>query len=197
MQAQMCTKSGTPDGFPTPSSAACPGQQINDTKTANDGMALELVIRAPTNAKSLYFDFNFFTTEFPQWVCKNYNDFFVALLDSQATGTPPNKNISFDKGKNPVSVNNSLLEVCQAQSAGGKNFACAMGTNQLLGTGFEGHAATGWLQTSAPIVPGEEITLRFAIWDAVDEIWDSTVLIDNFRWDVTPGEEASTERPPK
>jgi len=42
--------------------------------------------------------------------------------------------------------------------------------------------ATRWLTTTAPVVPGETITLRFVIWDTSDMQLDSLVLIDNFRW---------------
>lgn len=193
--AKMCTKSATPPGFPTPSTAACPGSSIDDTPIANDPMALELRIRAPSNAKSLSFDFNFYTYEYPVFVCTEYNDFFVALMHSQHPNTPANKNVSFDKQGNPVSVNNGFLEVCKPGTHGGKTFTCPLGDFELNGTGFEDHAATGWLQTSTAVVPGEEFTLRFAVWDMGDEILDSTVLLDNMQWDVEEGQ-AGTNRPP-
>jgi len=194
--ARMCTKSGTPSGFPTTSPASCPDQTIDATPVAHDPMALELVVRAPTNAKSFAFDFDFYTYEYPGYVCSQYNDFFVALLTSAHPDVPENKNISFDSQHNHVSVNNGFLEVCDSGTHGGKDFPCNLGPSQLSGTGFDGHAATGWLQTSSPIVPGEEFTLRFAVWDQADEMLDTTVLIDNFRFDL----EATgtvTIRPPK
>jgi hypothetical protein len=43
-------------------------------------------------------------------------------------------------------------------------------------------------------VPGEELTLRFAIWDTADQILDSTVLLDRFVWSATPGR-VIAERP--
>jgi hypothetical protein len=195
--AEMCTKSGTPGGFPTPSTAACPGQQIDDTPTAHDPMALELEIRAPTNAKSIAFDFDFYTYEFPVYVCTQYNDFFVALLDSGHPSIPANKNVAFDAQKNPVSVNNGFLEVCSPQQAGGKNFGCSLGTGELGGTGFDEHAATGWLQTTVSINPGETFKIRFAVWDMGDEVLDSTVLVDNFRFDVNEGQNQTVRPPPK
>lgn len=195
--AQMCTKSGTPGGFPTPSTAACPGQQIDDTPTAHDPIALELEIRAPTNAKSIAFDFDFYTYEFPVYVCTQYNDFFVALLESGHPSVPGNKNVAFDAQKNPVSVNNGFLEVCKPQNAGGKQFACTQGLDELNGTGFEEHAATGWLQTTVSINPGETFKIRFAVWDMGDEVLDSTVLIDNFRFDVNEGQNQTVRPPPK
>jgi hypothetical protein len=60
----------------------------------------------------------------------------------------------------------------------------------------ENHAATGWLQTHANIVPGEELTLRFAIWDAGDDALDSTVLIDNVVWAAMPGANETIRPPP-
>ena len=182
----MCTKSATPPGFPTPSTAACPDTIIDDTPVAHDPVALELNIRVPTNARSFSFYFNFYTVEYPDWICKAYNDFFVTLLYSNHPDTPSNNNISFDKLGNPVSVNNGFLEVCDG---------CTYNPFELEGTGFEQHAATGWLQTVASVLPGEEITLRFAIWDMRDEYLDSAVLIDFFRWDLEPGQ-AGTVRPP-
>ena len=46
--------------------------------------------------------------------------------------------------------------------------------------------ATSWLTTSAPVVPGELITLDFHIWDTSDQQLDSLVLIDDFEWLIEP-----------
>jgi hypothetical protein len=197
-RAEMCTRSKTPAGFPVSSAAACPNQHIADTNDANDGVALELEIRAPSNAYGFSFDFDFYTYEYPQYVCSRFNDFFVALLDSRHPSTPANKNISFDKRGNPVSVNNAFVEVCSPGVAGGKTFTCPLGRTELEGTGFDtpaNSAATGWLRTHAQIVPGETFKLRLAIWDMGDEVLDSTVLLDNFQWTVEPGQATTgTER---
>jgi hypothetical protein len=60
------------------------------------------------------------------------------------------------------------------------------GVAELAGTGFESNAATSWLTTKAPVPPGSIIKLRFGAYDSGDGIFDSTVLIDNFRWLATP-----------
>ena len=184
--ADMGTCSPPPPGFPY-SPPSCKGSGIAPSNSANDTVALELEIQVPTNARSFSFDLNFYTYEFPDWICSDFNDFFVALLYSKHPGVPSNKNISFDKDGNPISVNNAWLDVCKPSFAGGKQFACPLGTAELQGTGFEGHAATSWLQTRAGVVPGEHMSLRFAIWDTGDHEWDSTVLLDNFQWDVEEG----------
>jgi hypothetical protein len=179
----------TPPGFPI-DSPSCSVQTANDTQAWNP-VALELKIKAPLNAKSIKFNFDFYTYEFPVYVCTQYNDFFVAL-QSPAPTNALQGNISFDSQNNPVSVNNGFLEVCDAQNAGGKNFPCSLGAGQLAGTGFDAasdpfgfgqnHAATGWLETQSPVVGGEIFTLRFAIWDMGDPVLDSSVLIDNFQF---------------
>lgn len=180
-----------PPGFPK-ESPSCPGVQ---TGPAYDAAALEVTVLAPTNVQSLSFNLNFYTYEFPEYICDVYNDFFVALLSPPPAGLDDG-NISFDAKGNLVSVNAGFLQVCRPQIAGGKNFDCTLGPSQLQGTGFDldlfgeptdNSAATGWLATSAPVVPGSTIKLRFAIWDSGDGVLDSTVLIDNFTWDAKGG----------
>ena len=103
--------------------------------------------------------------------------------------------ITFDSMKNPVSVNNAFLEICAPGSHGGKNFSCPGGTGDLNGTGFEGHAATQWLQTTANVTPGSLITLQFGAFDSGDGILDSTALVDDFAWSATPGMGTGTIKP--
>jgi hypothetical protein len=199
LQANMATSCATPAGWPKPSPSCSAAQ--SDTPIANDSAALSLRIRVPTNARSLSFRFAFYTAEFPAYVCNQYNDFFVALLDSQAASPlAQDGNISFDQLGNPVSVNSAFLEVCTPQVAGGKPFGCLLGSERLVGTGFEassqeprGHAATGWLQTTAAVQPGEELTLRWVVWDGGDHLRGSTVLLDAVRWDAEGGKEPVTQ----
>lgn len=169
--AFTCTRSNMPPGFPTPSST-CSNQPLDTETDAYDAVALELVIRAPTNALSFAFDFDFHTYEFPDWVCNQYNDYFVALVFPKRQGADANGNISFDAKNNPVSVNNAWLDVCTPGIYNGKNFACSLGPGELTGTGFDGRGATGWLETHAPVAAGEQITIRYAIWDMGDETYD-------------------------
>lgn len=171
-----------PEGFPK-ESAACPGVT---TGTPYDGVGLEVELQVPEWAEGLSFDFTFYTFEWPGYICSVYNDFFVALLDPIPEGQADG-NISFDAQGNPISVNNALLAACGCAagppcSAGGKVFDCPAGTAELEGTGFESHAATGWLTTTAPVEPGSTVRLRLAVYDSGDGILDSTALIDNFHW---------------
>jgi hypothetical protein len=179
-----------PAGFPI-DSPSCPNVTTANDPQAWNPVALEIKLKAPLNAKSFKFNFNFYTYEWPGYVCSSYNDFFVAL-QSPAPPSALSGNVSFDSKSNPVSVNNGFLDVCNpsvgATNPGGKNFPCALGTAQLQGTGFESGAATGWLETASPVSGGSEFTLRFAIWDMADPILDSSVLIDNFTWSTEGGD---------
>jgi len=158
------------------------------------------VIKTPTNAKSLSFNFDFYTYEFPKYICDVFNDFFVAML-SPKPANQSDGNISYDSLGNTISVNAGFLQVCHPQTASNNAFFdCQLGPGQLQGTGFEldtlgvpsdNSAATGWLQTTTPVdKPGGTVTLDFAIWDSGDGYLDSTVLVDNFQFglDDTPTE---------
>jgi len=199
-----------PPGFPQ-DDPACP-----PTKAIADDVALELQIRTPTNATGYAFNFKFYSFEFPDWVCDTagYNDQFVTLVTPPPTGAyvpagSPSGNICFDSASHPVSVNFGYFDVCDpttpsrfashCKSGGGTCPAlpspyCPLGVGDLAGTGFDvwhtgvGPAgATRWLRTQAPAAPGTIITIRFAIWDAGNYEFDSTVLIDNFQWNATGG----------
>lgn len=176
-----CTSSGAPSGFPRKSPMCASQPQPSDTR-AFDPIALELVLRVPTNARSLSFDFNLFTADWPTYVCNEFNDFFAALLSSSASGLPADRNIAIDAQSGPMGPNTPLLRACTAQRAGGIDFPCPLGPGSLQGTGYEQKAATGWLRTTAPVVPGETMTLRFAVWDTADALFDTTVLVDRFAW---------------
>ncbi|HEY6460354.1 MAG TPA: choice-of-anchor L domain-containing protein, partial [Polyangiaceae bacterium] len=187
------TTSAAP-GYPAPA-PACPGVV---TGQPHDGAAVRLTIRVPTNAKSFTFNSNFFSFEFPNYICSTYNDTFVVEMAPAPAGASTGGNIAFDQSGNPISVNNALLQACTAQTAGGKQFTCPLGPSSLTGTGFAGHAATGWLQTQVNVdasLKGKDITIVFAVWDSGDGILDSTALVDNFEWSIQPGQNTPVTQP--
>jgi len=188
-----------PAGWPK-NSAGCPDPT---DKNVNDSVNLKLTIRVPTNAKAFLFNFDFYSAEYIAYVCSEFNDSFVAILDTKAPIDPKfNKNICFDGKGNPINVNSGFFEVCTpGTSSSGKSFPRLKGMAELKGTGDwedfdpEQHGATSWLETKAPVVPGETITLQFMIWDTGDHILDSAILLDNFRWDATATTGPITDRP--
>jgi hypothetical protein len=209
-----CTINATatpPTGFPQ-DDPKCP-----KTTVIADDVALELQIRVPTNATGYSFNFKFYSFEYPDYVCDphGYNDQFIALVTPAPMGSyvptgSTGGNISFDSNNNPVSVNLGYFDTCDPATP--KRFAsqctgtcptlpspyCPAGTADLAGTGFDvwdkagAAGATKWLTTEAPATPGSIVTIRFALWDAGNGQYDSTVLIDNFTWIATAGVTVAT-----
>jgi len=199
-----------PPGFPEDDPDCPPTQSIADD------VALEVQVRVPSNATGYSFSFKFHSFEYPDWVCDTagYNDQFIALVTPAPMGAyiptgSTGGNISFDSNKHPVSVNIGYFDVCDPSSptrfashctTGGAITCptlpspyCPLGVGELQGTGFDvwnkdgADGATRWLQTQAPATPGSIITIRFAIWDAGNGEYDSTVLLDNIQWNATGG----------
>ncbi len=189
-----------PPGFPE-AAKGCPQDNL-----VNDMIDVKLVLKAPPDATGFSFDFDFYSSEWPNYVCSNFNDAFVAYLTSSGmTG-----NISFDSNKNPVAVNIDFFNRCTPGASIGclrsngpnpdpplSKASCSAGPSELDGTGFgdtdqtqcdSGNmqatlgGSTGWLTTTASIQPGEQFTLEFMIWDAGDGLLDSSVLLDHFQW---------------
>lgn len=183
---------GTPAGYPKASKSCLFG--LGSFGYAYDGAALRVTLRVPSNAKSFSYEQNFFTSEFPTFICRPFNDFFVTMMTPKPANLPDG-NIAFDQDNNPISVNNSFLQVCQPQVAGLKPFACPLTDASLSGTGYEAHAASGWLTTTAPVedLQGKELTLMWAIWDQGDGLYDSTALIDGFTWSAVPASAPQTK----
>ena len=202
-------------GNTLPNAPGCPAAEA---AVAEDPIMLQLRIRVPTNARSFSFSTRFFSSEYPEWVCSPYNDMYVVLLDSGFAGQPANpsdKNLAqyqsavgaIPLGVNLVQDNTGLFSACVNGNTGcasdvpGTYSACSS-TTDLVGTGFDESTpgacdqnsllggGTAWLTVRGNVVPGEEIVLRFALWDTSDGIYDSLVLIDNFAWSdqlTTPG----------
>jgi hypothetical protein len=154
---------GTSSGFPAdflqanggnlPNAPNCPAA---DGNTANDPVMLTLQVRVPTNAKSFKLDTNFFSSEFPEYTCSPFNDFFVVLLDSTYAGSPANpadKNLAFyappgSTMKYPVGVNlasgdTGLFTQCIngrtgcALGARAGTITTCTGVEELAGTGLD------------------------------------------------------------
>lgn len=201
------------NGGTLPNAPGCPGPS---GAVANDPVMLTMHIRVPSNAKSFSMKLNFISHEFPEYVCTQYNDMFVILLDSTWAGDPANpadKNLAFYTNpstmeRTPVGVNlahdNTGLYTmcvngtggCSGSPAGTFPITTCIDSSMLAGTGFDEPAdfacstgqldggGTGWLTTSGNVVGGEIITLRIAIWDTSDHVYDSTAIIDDFQWSV-------------
>jgi len=167
-----------------------------------------LNLKAPKNAQGFSFDFRFFSYEYPQYVCTQYNDFFMVILRSKNTKdeVPKDGNIAFDLLGSPVSVNNAFFTSCTPFTCTSLSNCRANYTSCTAGLCSNAYGAcpdgrsdvdaytssagigggTAWLTTSAPIEGGEAFSIDFYIWDTGDQSLDSSVIIDNFRWHRDP-----------
>ncbi len=194
-----------PPGFPQ-TYPGCPAVST----VVNDLIDVRLQIRVPTNATGMAFDFNFMSSDWPDYVCSSFNDGFIAYLSSGAFngGTPAN--MAKDANGNPVTINAPTLPVCTAGTqlacasgagdAGAPTSTCVSGPTSLNGTGYAEDTAgdagsvycgttpstsggsTNWVTSTATVLPGEVITLELIIWDSQDSSYDSSVLLDHLHW---------------
>ncbi|MDP3716355.1 MAG: choice-of-anchor L domain-containing protein [Acidobacteriota bacterium] len=154
-----------PPGFPVQSSK-CPSTVAGAPR---DQTHVAVTLTAPGNVNGLAIDFNYYSADYPKYVCTSFGDAMAIILERAGTFTT----ISVDDTGSPVTSNTAM-------------FAHTQGSSLLTGTGFEQQGATGWLTASAAVTALEAVTLHFLIWDSGDGIDDSTVLLDNFRWLVDP-----------
>lgn len=196
-----------PPGFPK-GAEGCP-----QATAVNDVIDLRLELKSPKNSSGFAFDFNFYSGEWPAFICSKFNDGFIAYVQAKSYKGGVGDNISFDVQNNPVSVNNGFFDRCTpdinlgcGSAVAGKS-KCPGGPGELAGTGFgimgdacgQGQistrgGATGWLFSQAPIAAEEQFTIDFIIWDTQDGILDSSILLDHFRW-ILGDVVTTTDRP--
>ncbi|MBK9259458.1 MAG: putative metal-binding motif-containing protein [Polyangiaceae bacterium] len=202
------TASALPQGWGPTNKAGCP---LPFVATAFNPVNLKIQVRTPTNAARFAFDHGFWSSEYPEYACSPFNDLWVVLLKSGASGIANNRNVVFDNQGTPGSVNVNFFDRCVAGPTGcqgtpGFNF-CAGGKSELAGTGYDEPivacnnvlssvgGSTGWITTEAPMLPGEIITVEFVVWDSSDGIFDSASMVDYFRWLPTSISTPKTFRP--
>lgn len=149
---------------------------------AHDWTTLALGVQVPSGSNCLALDYRFLSEEFPEFVETEFNDAFIAEVDTSSwsvgeSGTlaRPNDFASSLEGT-PISVNGVGPAAVTPQEAEGTYF----------------DAATGLITTKTPISPGPH-TVYLSIFDASDDIYDSAVFLDNLRF---VNEDPSTCRPP-
>jgi hypothetical protein len=102
-------------------SPAQPGTSFNDSLTypnprpsggpaVYDLATFSLELVPPPGARGIEFQFMFLSAEWPEYLCQEFNDTFLALLESGATASGRPTNISFDGNGNEVSVNIGFFE---------------------------------------------------------------------------------------
>ena len=139
-------------------------------------------------ANCLTLDFAYYSEEFPEWVGTQYNDSFIAELNTSTWTTDGSTisapdNFAFDQLGDPISINSTGLTSMSAANA--------------EGTTYDG--ATALLSASKFFGPGDlngqlpgSISLYLSIFDQGDNIYDSASFIDNVRVGTVSDESACT-----
>jgi hypothetical protein len=149
---------------------------------AEEWTVMKVDFNVPAGANCLALDYRFLSEEFPEYVNSQYNDAFIAELDTttwrageEGALSRPNDFAASPAGA-AISVN------------GIGPFAVDPG--QAAGTYFD--AATALITTKTPVTPGPH-SINLSIFDSGDKSVDSAVLFDNLRFFA---EDPSTCRPP-
>jgi len=145
-----------------------------------DKATLTMILQVPAYMHYLYYDVQFFSSEYPEWVGTVYNDKLTVTVDSPSKG--PSEYV-FD-------INSGYF---------------VLDSNSIPGTGFDIFAQSGrprdvdWVDTTPrtpgadagasdlvpiggllhPVSPHEQITIIIDIHDTGDNMLDSSAFIDN------------------
>jgi fimbrial isopeptide formation D2 family protein len=149
-------------------------------------------LSVPTGRNCLSVDFQFLSEEFPDFVGSDFNDAFIAELDTSSWTTSGStitaaNNFAFDPAGNVISINSTGIAGMSAANGAGTAFD---------GGSTEG-GATQLLRASTPITPGAH-SVYFSIFDQGDQAYDSAVFLDNLFLGTAPeGEcEPGAQLPP-
>lgn len=155
-----------PSGYPLDVPGCAPAGDIYDD------VCLKLTLKAPAGAMGFSIDYSLFTFDYPNFICGGFNDQFVIVMEPAVEGALSG-NVAFDALERPIGANSNFVDPDLDVLLPGTGF----------GAGQWGDAGTtGWLRTSVPVTGGIEFSLRIAIYDVGDQVLDSTVLLDNFKW---------------
>jgi hypothetical protein len=177
-----------------------------------DVIEYKVVLQAPKNALGFSIDYVFFSEEYDDYVGTQFNDKFYLLMNAPKTTSGQTKVINYTDCRDPsqyhdlakpacplasgyccyIAINTALSECCWYDGCpkgkwktdlSGTGYSCA--SSSFMDSDDYG-SSTGWLTTSSPIEPGETFTLTFHVHDTGDGVFDSEVILDNFRWRETP-----------
>jgi len=148
----------------------------NGPNAAHDAVGLRLTFTVPAGADRLAFDWRFVTSDYPEWVCTTFIDYFLGIV---VTGTSPSlpldRNVVLDSAGRPISVDSVDIDICTG---------CSSGDGALAGTGYAANdsAATEWRTAYVPVVEGETLVLDLLAFDVGDAQFDNLVHLDGLRW---------------
>jgi hypothetical protein len=128
---------------------------------------LQVDLNVPVDANCVTVEFRFLSDEFKEYVGTDYNDAFIAELDTTTWSTDNTDitapdNFAFDPEDNVISIN--AAGATSMTAGGGKD------------TTYDG--GTPILAASTPVTTGAH-SLYLSIFDQGDPVYDSAVFLDN------------------
>jgi hypothetical protein len=145
--------------------------------TARDVTVLSIPINVPAGANCLSFDFRFLSEEYPDFLDSQFNDAFIAELDS-STWVSSGSVISGLENDFALDATGAPLTVHSAQA----------GLSAPNGAGTPYGGASAPLRAKTAVTPGAH-TVILSILDLNDNIYDTAVFADALR---TGNESAAT-----
>ncbi|RLF28957.1 MAG: hypothetical protein DRN05_02810 [Thermoplasmata archaeon] len=142
-----------------------------------DRASLTLVLQVPQHMHYLYYDVQFLSAEYPEYVGTQYNDKLTVTVDSPSQGT---STYIID-----VNSGNFVLTAHNIPGTGFDIFATSgnpNGVDWVSTTPRDPGAdagATALVTAEHPVSPNEIITVTFTIKDTGDNQFDSAAFIDN------------------
>ena len=151
--------------------------QWDETSNVYDLFYVEFETVVPQGTHGYELDLAFFTAHYPAYNKGDHNDIFVLWSQSERYVG----NVTYLRDGDKLQP----MRLPELVTAG---WLTLDGTSapELAGTGFHGQdqpgGGTRWLTVAGPATPGESLTLAIAAFDLNEAIFDSALLVDNFRW---------------
>jgi len=160
-----------------------PGTDFAPDGVGNDAVTLRITVRVPVGANRMSFDYNFLSSESPDYVGSENNDVFTARV-TDALGT---------RVAATASVNSSFFFDASETRAGGTGFELLFaddpaGVDLFPDSSppgiplFADSGMTDFKTANVGVASGGVVTLEFDIRDLGDGILDSTVVVDNIKF---------------
>jgi len=145
-----------------------------------DDATLTMILQVPAYMHYIYYDVQFFSSEYPEWVGTIYNDKLTVTVDSPSKGT---SEYIFDINSGYFVLDSNGIPgtgfdiFAQSRKPGGVDWVDTTPRTPGADAGASDLVPIGG--ASHPVSPNEQITVTIDIHDTGDNLLDSSAFIDN------------------